>query len=216
MALGGDPAQLTFMLTRQPFERWGDLHADVSRNTLLEFAPQTAMVRGKLTLEKGFFSAWQRGDRVALGEGTVTARTDRIVVQFALPKTTGVLELRVDFDPVPQSVPEVVVQLAERSGWASEGVADPRTELRARDRSFRIPILDEWATGEDSLELLIRHVGIHEAGHHFGFSDDDLHALERAEGARRCSSSSRCRCGAAGGPCSRISTCGLALARRCT
>ena len=43
---------------------------------------------------------------------------------------------------------------------------------------FRIPILDEWANGPDSLEQLVRHVAIHEAGHHFGFSDDDMHALE--------------------------------------
>lgn len=45
---------------------------------------------------------------------------------------------------------------------------------------FRRPILDEWADGEDSLERLVAHILIHEAGHHFGFSDDDMHALEEA------------------------------------
>ena len=43
---------------------------------------------------------------------------------------------------------------------------------------FRRPILDEWAAGEDSLEHLVAHVLIHEAGHHFGLSDEDMHALE--------------------------------------
>ena len=43
---------------------------------------------------------------------------------------------------------------------------------------FRSPILDEWAGGEDSLERLVAHVLIHEAGHHFGLSDEDMHALE--------------------------------------
>ena len=43
---------------------------------------------------------------------------------------------------------------------------------------FRRPILDEWADGEDSLERLVAHILIHEAGHHFGLSDDDMHALE--------------------------------------
>jgi predicted Zn-dependent protease with MMP-like domain len=43
---------------------------------------------------------------------------------------------------------------------------------------FRRPILDEWATGEDTLEHLVAHVLIHEVGHHFGLSDDDIHALE--------------------------------------
>tara|TARA_B100000965_G_scaffold65949_1_gene51687 strand:+ start:3403 stop:3822 length:420 start_codon:yes stop_codon:yes gene_type:complete len=43
---------------------------------------------------------------------------------------------------------------------------------------YRRPILDYWCeTGED-LQHLIRHVLIHEIGHHFGFSDDDMEALE--------------------------------------
>jgi len=45
---------------------------------------------------------------------------------------------------------------------------------------FRRPILDEWAAGEESLERLVAHVLIHEAGHHFGFSDEDMHALEES------------------------------------
>ncbi|MEO6224449.1 MAG: metallopeptidase family protein [Sphingomicrobium sp.] len=45
-------------------------------------------------------------------------------------------------------------------------------------RLFRRPILDEWADGDDELEQLIAHVLIHEAGHHFGFSDEDMHRLE--------------------------------------
>ena len=45
---------------------------------------------------------------------------------------------------------------------------------------FRRPILDEWADGEETLERLVAHVLIHEAGHHFGFSDADMHALEES------------------------------------
>jgi predicted Zn-dependent protease with MMP-like domain len=30
-----------------------------------------------------------------------------------------------------------------------------------------------------SLDQLVAHIVIHEVGHHFGFSDDDMHALER-------------------------------------
>ena len=43
---------------------------------------------------------------------------------------------------------------------------------------YRRPILDEWSEGEEELEQLVRHVLIHEVGHHFGFSDEDMHALE--------------------------------------
>lgn len=43
---------------------------------------------------------------------------------------------------------------------------------------YRRPILDYWCeTGED-LAHVVRHVLIHEIGHHFGFSDDDMDALE--------------------------------------
>lgn len=45
---------------------------------------------------------------------------------------------------------------------------------------YRRPLLDEWAEGGDSLETLVSHVLIHEVGHHFGLSDADMHALERA------------------------------------
>jgi predicted Zn-dependent protease with MMP-like domain len=43
---------------------------------------------------------------------------------------------------------------------------------------FREPILLEWIeTGED-LFRLVRNVLIHEIGHHFGLSDDDIARLE--------------------------------------
>jgi predicted Zn-dependent protease with MMP-like domain len=46
---------------------------------------------------------------------------------------------------------------------------------------YRRPILDEWCeTGED-LYWLVRHIVIHEIGHHFGFSDDDMDELLRQE-----------------------------------
>jgi len=52
--------------------------------------------------------------------------------------------------------------------------------LPERIRLFRRPILDEWAGTDDTLEHLVAHVLIHEVGHHFGLSDDDMHALEDA------------------------------------
>ena len=43
---------------------------------------------------------------------------------------------------------------------------------------YRRPILDEWADGGDSLEALVTHVLVHEVGHHFGLSDDDIDRIE--------------------------------------
>ncbi|HQR89079.1 MAG: hypothetical protein B7Z44_06870 [Caulobacter sp. 12-67-6] len=44
---------------------------------------------------------------------------------------------------------------------------------------YRRPILDEWCErGDVSLGELISHVLVHEIGHHFGLSDDDIHRIE--------------------------------------
>jgi predicted Zn-dependent protease with MMP-like domain len=45
---------------------------------------------------------------------------------------------------------------------------------------YRRALLDEWVEGGETLEALVAHVMIHEIGHHFGLSDDDMHALEEA------------------------------------
>src|SRR5262249_13366935 len=47
---------------------------------------------------------------------------------------------------------------------------------------YRRPILDYWAEHDETLGAIVAHVLVHEIGHHFGLSDDDMHALERAAG----------------------------------
>jgi predicted Zn-dependent protease with MMP-like domain len=44
---------------------------------------------------------------------------------------------------------------------------------------YRRPIIDYWAESGDTLEDVIRHVLIHEIGHHFGLSDEEMERLER-------------------------------------
>ena len=65
--------------------------------------------------------------------------------------------------------------LDKQDSWAS-GELPPMIHL------YRRPLLDEWVETGVSLEALITHVIVHEAGHHFGFSDADMHAIkEQAE-----------------------------------
>jgi len=47
---------------------------------------------------------------------------------------------------------------------------------------YRRPILDYWAEHEETLGHIVRHVLIHEIGHHFGLSDDDMAAIEADAG----------------------------------
>jgi predicted Zn-dependent protease with MMP-like domain len=50
--------------------------------------------------------------------------------------------------------------------------------LPERITLYSRPIIAEWQSTRFSLEQLVSHIVIHEVGHHFGFSDDDMHALE--------------------------------------
>lgn len=59
----------------------------------------------------------------------------------------------------------------------SYGETSPRSDVDMINL-YRRPILDYWCeTGED-LSSLVKHVLIHEIGHHFGFSDDDMERIE--------------------------------------
>jgi len=58
-----------------------------------------------------------------------------------------------------------------------KSVGDPRPDP---DMIFlyRRPILDYWSEHEEPLGHIVRHVLIHEIGHHFGLSDDDMESIE--------------------------------------
>ena len=43
---------------------------------------------------------------------------------------------------------------------------------------YRRPILDYWAEHEETLGHIVRHVLIHEIGHHFGLSDEEMAEIE--------------------------------------
>ena len=92
----------------------------------------------------------------------------------------------------------VVEEFADAETLAAMGMADPfeltglyegvplgekhnaSGTMPDRIRLFRWPILDEWiARGDETLEHLVAHVVIHEVGHHFGLSDDDIEVLEQ-------------------------------------
>ena len=65
--------------------------------------------------------------------------------------------------------------LDKQDSWVS-GELPPMIHL------YRRPLLDEWAEPGVGLEALITHVIIHEIGHHFGFSDAQMHAIEEQAG----------------------------------
>ena len=91
-----------------------------------------------------------------------------LVEEFADEATLEAMEIE---DPFGLTGIYEGVPLTERSVTQSG-------TLPEQIRLFRRPILDEWASGDDTLEHLVIHVLVHEVGHHFGLSDEDMHALE--------------------------------------
>lgn len=61
--------------------------------------------------------------------------------------------------------------LSEKSLWAT-GDMPPMITL------YRAPLLREWRETGVELDDLVNHVVVHEIGHHFGLSDDDMHRIE--------------------------------------
>lgn len=81
-------------------------------------------------------------------------------------------------DELGAESPFDILGLFEGIGLA-HAEAVPRTgAMPNRIWLFRRPILDYWAEHEDTLEAIVEHVLIHEIGHHFGLSDEDMEAIE--------------------------------------
>jgi predicted Zn-dependent protease with MMP-like domain len=98
----------------------------------------------------------------------------RVVIQveeFPDEETEAAMGLESPFD---------ILGLYRGVALPHKSVSDTRPDL---DMIFlyRRPILDYWCeTGED-LAHLVRHVLIHEIGHHFGFSDEDMARIESSD-----------------------------------
>ena len=86
------------------------------------------------------------------------------------------------------ATPEVLQDLGIEDPWELTGLYEGNAmtqqsvwssgDLPPVIRLYRKPLLAEWVETGVALDALISHVIVHEAGHHFGFSDDDMHAIE--------------------------------------
>lgn len=69
--------------------------------------------------------------------------------------------------------------LFQGTGLPHRGAVPQTGSLPNRIWLYRRPILDFWAEHDETLGTIVTHVLIHEIGHHFGFSDADMDAIER-------------------------------------
>lgn len=81
------------------------------------------------------------------------------------------------FEDMGLETPFDLLGLFEGRGL-SERFAIETGELPNRITLYRRAIIDYWAENEETLGDIITHVLIHEIGHHFGLSDDDMERIE--------------------------------------
>ncbi|MGA0602239.1 metallopeptidase family protein [Caulobacter sp. KR2-114] len=121
----------------------------------------------------------------SLDDLAALAETAFAALPAEIRKAAGEVVFRVDDFPDDEMLEALGIEDAFELTGLYQGVDrihrsvfDPAPEA-SRVFLFRRPILDEWAErGDVTLGELISHILVHEIGHHFGLSDDDIHALE--------------------------------------
>jgi predicted Zn-dependent protease with MMP-like domain len=130
--------------------------------------------------------AWRATKAPSLAELEVLARE----VFRRLPKRFRDLAadvvIRVDDFPTDDVLDEMGAQTEFDLLGLFQGVGLPfRSESAAVQMPnmiwlYRRPILDYWADHDETLGAIVKHVLVHEIGHHFGLSDADMAAIEEA------------------------------------
>jgi predicted Zn-dependent protease with MMP-like domain len=120
----------------------------------------------------------------SLADIEALARRALDTIPNRLKRHLGPIAIRVEEFPDAETEAEMaldspfdILGLYRGVALPHKSLSDPRPRL---DMIFlyRRPILDCWCeTGEDLADL-VRHVMIHEIGHHFGFSDADMTRIE--------------------------------------
>ena len=67
-------------------------------------------------------------------------------------------------------------------GMVQEGATPATGQFPTMIWLYRRPMLDYWAEHDETLGHLVTHVLVHEIGHHFGLSDDDMETIETEAG----------------------------------
>ena len=95
------------------------------------------------------------------------------IADFPEEEVIEEMELDSEFD---------LLGLFHGTGLPHRGAVPETGRLPNRILLYRRPILDYWAEHDETLGAIVTHVLVHEIGHHFGFDDDDMEAIERAAG----------------------------------
>jgi len=128
---------------------------------------------------------WRGATPPSLDDFAAMAEAALAALPAPFARLAGEVEFRVqDFaddevlDALGLDDPFELTGLYQGVGLGARSVLDPNP-TPSMVFLYRRPILDEWADhGDITLGELITHVLVHEIGHHFGLTDDDIEAIE--------------------------------------
>ena len=139
--------------------------------------------------ERNSLADWTSAAAPSLEEFERIGRKALQAVPEGFHRRTGDIEIRVSDFPeedvlvdLGAETPFDLLGLFQGVGLAHDEAVPQSGQLPNMIWLYRRPILDYWAEHEETLGAIIAHVLIHEIGHHFGLSDDDMEAIEEAAG----------------------------------
>ena len=84
----------------------------------------------------------------------------------------------VDVQKEMKAGPFDLLGLFQGIGLAQDGAVPETGRMPNMVFLYRRAILDYWAEHDETLGAIVTHVLVHEIGHHFGLSDEDMYAIE--------------------------------------
>jgi predicted Zn-dependent protease with MMP-like domain len=132
---------------------------------------------------------WASAEAPSLDDIDAIGRDAFAALPEAFRKLIGDMQIRVADFPEDDVLDDLGIQseydllgLFQGVGLAHAGSMPLTGQMPNMIWLYRRPILDYWAEHHETLGHVVTHVLVHEIGHHFGLSDDDMEAIEAAAG----------------------------------
>jgi predicted Zn-dependent protease with MMP-like domain len=130
---------------------------------------------------------WQTAMAPSLEAIEAIARASFALLPDDFRRQIGDIQFRVADFPEQEVLDDLGIEsefdllgLFQGTGMAHDAATPMSGQLPNMIWLYRRAILDYWAEHEEMLGAIVSHVLIHEIGHHFGLSDDDMEAIEAA------------------------------------
>jgi predicted Zn-dependent protease with MMP-like domain len=137
----------------------------------------------------GATGGWAESQAPSLDDIAVIARASFAALPQDFRRLAGDIQFRVAEFPEEAVLDDLDIEsefgilgLFQGVGLAHDAATPHTGQMPNMIWLYRRPILDYWAENEETLGAIVSHVLVHEIGHHFGLSDDDMEAIEAAVG----------------------------------